>query len=92
MKNARMADFEAKASPTHDKLRGGYYTPEPIADFVSDWVAKKAGSVLLEPSWGDGNILAFLAKHSSQAMGVELFPREALNHSSIASAIESRNL
>jgi adenine-specific DNA methylase len=71
-----MAGFVAKSSPTDDKLRGGYYTPAPIAKFVSDWVAL-AGSRLLEPSCGDGNILAELAEQSSEAIGVELFPEEA---------------
>lgn len=68
--------FEAKALPTDDKLRGGYYTPPPIAQFVSRWVAE-AGPRLLEPSCGDGNVLEFLARHSASAQGVELFPNEA---------------
>jgi adenine-specific DNA methylase len=68
--------FEAKTAPTHDKLRGGYYTPEPIAEFVSDWVAQ-AGPRLLEPSCGDGNILECMARHSATSVGVELFPDEA---------------
>ena len=71
-----MAGFAAKASPSDDKLRGGYYTPAPIAEFVSGWVAQ-AGPVLLEPSCGDGNILAALARHTDRAVGVELFPDEA---------------
>lgn len=71
-----MTTFDAKAAPTDEKLRGGYYTPLPIADFVSEWVAQ-AGPRLLEPSCGDGNILEHLAKRSSQTTGVELFPDEA---------------
>lgn len=71
-----MVFFEAKASPTDDKLRGGYYTPAPIAEFVSTWVSH-AGPLLLEPSCGDGNILEHLARQSSRAVGVELFPDEA---------------
>ncbi|WP_418061518.1 N-6 DNA methylase [Pimelobacter simplex] len=71
-----MTTFEAKASPTDEKLRGGYYTPAPIGEFVSAWVAQ-AGPRLLEPSCGDGNILEFLARHSPSAVGVELFPDEA---------------
>lgn len=71
-----MAGFVAKAAPTDDKLRGGYYTPTPIAEFVSGWVAQ-AGPLLLEPSCGDGNILVFLGKHSDQTIGVELFSQEA---------------
>lgn len=70
-----MTGFAAKASPTDDKLRGGYYTPEPIAEFVSDWVAR-SGPRLLEPSCGDGNILRFLTRRSSEAIGVELFSDE----------------
>lgn len=72
----RMTVFEAKASPTDEKLRGGYYTPAPIAEFVSEWVAK-AGERLLEPSCGDGNILEHLARRSATTTGVELFPEEA---------------
>jgi len=71
-----MTVFEAKAIPTDEKLRGGYYTPAPIAEFVSGWVAQ-AGPLLLEPSCGDGNILEFLARHSSSTSAVELFPDEA---------------
>jgi adenine-specific DNA-methyltransferase len=38
----------------YDKLRGGYYTPKPIADFLSDWAIQRNDSVILEPSSGDG--------------------------------------
>ena len=71
-----MTTFEAKASPSDEKLRGGYYTPAPIAAFVSDWVTK-AGPNVLEPSCGDGNILEYLALRSPSTVGVELFPEEA---------------
>jgi adenine-specific DNA methylase len=68
--------FDAKASPTDEKLRGGYYTPAPIAEFVSDWVTQ-AGPRVLEPSCGDGNILDFLAGRSPSVVAVELFPEAA---------------
>jgi adenine-specific DNA methylase len=71
-----MAVFEAKALPTDEKLRGGYYTPSALAEFVGNWVAQ-AGPALLEPSCGDGNILQHLADHSPLAVGVELFASEA---------------
>lgn len=67
--------FTAKAAPSNDKLRGGYYTPEPLARFVATWVAD-AGPRLLEPACGDGAILRFLATHGT-ATGIELFPQEA---------------
>lgn len=76
VKNAPMTTFEAKSPPSSDKLRGGYYTPAPLAEFVSGWVAK-SGEHLLEPACGDGNILAFLAKHSRQTKAVEIAPEEA---------------
>lgn len=67
--------FAAKAEPAGDKLRGGYYTPQPLARFVAGWVAQ-AGPRLLEPSCGDGAILEFL-NAGGQAVGIELFPDEA---------------
>jgi len=67
--------FAAKAAPSNEKLRGGYYTPEPLARFVASWVAD-AGPELLEPSCGDGELLQFLTTRGN-ATGVELFPLEA---------------
>lgn len=67
--------FAGKSSPSDEKLRGGYYTPEPLARFVADWVSQ-AGQRLLEPSCGDGSILKFLAKHGD-VTGIELIPAEA---------------
>lgn len=72
-----MSDFAAKATPSAEKLRGGYYTPEPIAAFLAAWVTA-AGPRVLEPSCGDGSILLALADASADAVGVELVPGEAL--------------
>jgi len=47
-----------------EKLRGGFYTPEPIAEFILRWGIN--GSIdydILEPSCGDGVFLEQLAKH-----------------------------
>ena len=71
-----MTIFEAKAAPTDEKLRGGYYTPEPIAEYVAEWVGA-AGQRLLEPACGDGNILEPLSRRSEKVQGIELFPDEA---------------
>lgn len=73
-----MAKFAAKAIPEGDKLRGGYYTPEPIARFVADW-AGQAGSRILEPSCGDGAILRQLtsAFGNEKVAAVELIGHEA---------------
>jgi adenine-specific DNA methylase len=70
--------FAAKRAPTAEKLRGGYYTPDAVALFVADWVAK-AGPKLLEPSCGDGAILKHLASGSQPHLveAVELVDDEA---------------
>lgn len=72
-----MPIFASKAAPQGDKLRGGYYTPDVIAEFVAAWVAA-AGPATLEPSCGDGGILGHLVRHSHGAVeAVELFADEA---------------
>jgi len=40
-----------------DKLRGGYYTPSPIAEFICSWAIKSKNDSVLEPSCGDGNFI-----------------------------------
>lgn len=73
-----MAKFAAKAAPEGDKLRGGYYTPQPIARFVAEWAAQ-AGPRILEPACGDGAILQELASVTSPEglTAVELVRSEA---------------
>lgn len=50
-----------KANETSTKLRGGYYTPLPIAQFLSRWVTEIQPQSLLEPSCGDGIFLKAIA-------------------------------
>jgi adenine-specific DNA-methyltransferase len=40
--------------PGAAKLRGGFYTPRPIAEFLSSWAVRTAKDSVLEPSAGDG--------------------------------------
>ncbi|GAB4094271.1 class I SAM-dependent methyltransferase [Flaviaesturariibacter terrae] len=40
-----------------DKLRGGYYTPKPIAEFICKWGITSIAERVLEPSCGDGNFI-----------------------------------
>lgn len=74
--------------PSHQKLRGGYYTPEPIANFLASWAIRSPADKVLEPSCGDGNILTAAARRlmklgaasdtlNQQFHGVELDPQEA---------------
>lgn len=73
-----MAKFAAKAAPEGDKLRGGYYTPDPIARFIAGWVGADGGHVL-EPSCGNGAILRHLVTvaNARKITAVELVAEEA---------------
>ena len=47
-----------------EKLRGGFYTPEPIAEFVLRWGINGSKDFdILEPSCGDGVFLEQLQQH-----------------------------
>jgi adenine-specific DNA methylase len=80
------SSFPVAAPPTPEKLRGGYYTPPPIARFLAAWVGK-AGDRLLEPSCGDGAILSSLPAGAA-ATAVEIEPAEAAKAQAAAPAAE----
>jgi len=42
---------------TSQKLRGGYYTPQNLAAFLTKWVLEAAPTTVLEPACGDGVFL-----------------------------------
>ncbi len=48
---------QVKESISAQKLRGGYYTPQAIADFLCQWSIDKNTKRILEPSCGDGNFI-----------------------------------
>lgn len=77
-----------KLTPTNQKLRGGYYTPKSIAEFLSRWAVNDRNATILEPSCGDGVFLhsAYTALRSlgvddqsarKRIIGVELDADEA---------------
>lgn len=39
------------------RLLGAFYTPRSVADFMADWVVRRADECVLEPSFGDGSFL-----------------------------------
>lgn len=47
-----------KKNQTAQKLRGGYYTPVELADFLARWVSEVKPKTWLEPSCGDGVFFA----------------------------------
>lgn len=44
------------------KLRGGYYTPGPVATFLADWALAEGARTILEPSAGDGAFVEAVGK------------------------------
>ncbi len=71
-----------------NKLRGGYYTPKEISDFLCNWAIRKQDDKVLEPSCGDGSFIESAIhrlkklkcnddKISQQVLGIELFEEEA---------------
>lgn len=70
-----------KADQTSQKLRGGYYTPQNIADYVTKWVLSKHPRVILEPSCGDGVFIQAVANNccvsNIKLSCFELFDTEA---------------
>jgi len=56
-----------KAQETAQKLRGGYYTPEPIAAFLSRWALDGGARSVLEPSCGDGVFFGALGAYIAEA-------------------------
>jgi adenine-specific DNA methylase len=78
-----------KENETVTKLRGGYYTPAPIAEFLVKWVLHSIPKSVLEPSCGDGAFVrAFNSKHRRKInfTGVELLGKEAIKARKFAKA------
>jgi adenine-specific DNA methylase len=68
-------NFKSLESAT--KLRGGYYTPLPLARWLVKWALAKGAKTVLEPGCGDGVFLEALAKHKGEVTAIELDPVEA---------------
>ncbi len=47
------------------KLRGGYYTPQELANYLARWALNGTQQRILEPSAGDGNFVVACLEHSS---------------------------
>lgn len=72
----------------YNKLRGGYYTPKKISEFISQWAIRSKNDTVLEPSCGDGSFLSAIADRfkdigasmqeiRQNVIGVELYEEEA---------------
>lgn len=69
-----------------NKLRGGYYTPNNVAQFICEWAITSPSATVFEPSCGDGAFIEAANQRLSklgavdagnQILGVELFSKEA---------------
>lgn len=69
------------ANETAQKLRGGYYTPSDLAEFLARWVKQIGPKTLLEPSCGDGAFFTALGEvggfSNTAIQGFELDEAEA---------------
>jgi adenine-specific DNA-methyltransferase len=69
------------ANESAQKLRGGFYTPPDIAGVLARWVLAKNPRLILEPSCGDGNLLAAVASTQSgtkrEILACEIDTKEA---------------
>jgi len=54
------ADPAVPNSPAR-RLLGAYYTPQSAADYMADWIIRRDGEHVLEPSFGDGIFLRSVA-------------------------------
>jgi adenine-specific DNA-methyltransferase len=54
-----------KQNETTQKLRGGYYTPSDLAEFLASWVSEINPTSVLEPSCGDGVFFSALKRASA---------------------------
>jgi len=71
-----------------EKLRGGYYTPSKIAEWICNWAIRIKEDRILEPSCGDGVFLEFAVRRfislgvkpadlMKQICGIELIADES---------------
>ena len=67
-----------KENETQDKLRGGYYTPPEIAQFLSRWALSTKPKTLLEPSCGDGAFIRALSGLHSHTLTLTAIERDII--------------
>lgn len=84
-----------KVDQTTQKLRGGYYTPQNLADYVSKWVLEKQPKSVLEPSCGDGVFIQALHNNNCdkniKLSCFELLDTEVQKASNLCSQLEFQN-
>ena len=77
--SARLNFKTNKEAPTEQKIRGGYYTPSVLADYLCRWAIRSPSDQVLEPSCGDGSFIASAASlldATGQMTAIEIVERE----------------
>ncbi|NUM43514.1 MAG: N-6 DNA methylase [Anaerolineales bacterium] len=70
--------FSSNKQPIErQKLRGGYYTPLELAQYVTNWAIRDGMEKILEPSCGDGNFLVSLLQRVAwlEELGHKVSPK-----------------
>lgn len=90
--------MKLKENATQKKLRGGYYTPQKLADYITK-VTLKDEMKILEPSCGDGSFLRSIKKilntkkyNIDRIDAVEYIVEEADKSEKIVGNIENANV
>lgn len=81
-----MIRIKIKKNQSKEKLRGGYYTPKELTEYITDYIIenlKEDNIKILEPSLGDGNFYSSFKKNNSdfKMKGIELLEEEAIKAS-----------
>lgn len=59
--------FSSNKQPVNkQKLRGGYYTPLELAQYITNWAVRDGNEKILEPSCGDGNFVVSILRKIDQ--------------------------
>lgn len=80
--------MKLKADQTAQKLRGGYYTPMEISDFLASFAITSESKTVLEPSCGNGIFILSAAKINSKVQ-IEAFEIDPLEAKKASSRIRS---
>lgn len=84
-----------KENQTTQKLRGGYYTPQHLADYTTKWVMRNKPQSILEPSCGDGVFIKALDNNNCDKqvnlLCFELFDTEAQKSSDLSRRLNFKN-
>lgn len=84
-----------KSEQGKDKLRGGYYTPQSVAQYLTQWLINSGADSILEPSCGDGaffTAMKTLEFEPPLVHGVERDPEEAVKAKSAMSDKPARSV